>query len=118
LNLLPIPLADNRFDYITARHILEHLQNVVGVMNEIHRIGSNGAGVVIEVPHYANPIYYDDPTHVRPFGDNTIPLMCDSIQAKIFGIKGKFDLLEHIILGELWSREKPMVIVAKLRVVK
>jgi hypothetical protein len=37
-------------------------------MGEIHRIVAPDGQIEIIVPHYSNPYYYSDPTHVRFFG--------------------------------------------------
>ena len=67
LNRFPWPLRDNCFDIIFCRHILEHLERVVGVMEEIHRISKSGAKVIIEVPHFSHLDAFRDPTHKHYF---------------------------------------------------
>ena len=53
LNRLPWPLEPNRFDAIICSHVLEHLLDLVGVLNEIHRVSRNGARVKIITPHFS-----------------------------------------------------------------
>ena len=67
LNRVPYPLPDNSFDAIVCHHVLEHLDNVVAVMEEIHRLGRPGARVFIRTPHFSSWQYYTDPTHRHPF---------------------------------------------------
>ncbi|HUK19300.1 MAG TPA: methyltransferase domain-containing protein, partial [Bryobacteraceae bacterium] len=37
LDHYPYPFADNSFDRVTAIHVIEHLENVIGAMEEFHR---------------------------------------------------------------------------------
>lgn len=64
LDLLP----DNSVNSIYTRHTFEHIDNFIGLMAELHRVCSSDATITIVVPHFSNPYYYSDPTHVRSFG--------------------------------------------------
>ncbi len=44
LNVYPWPFADNEFDFVHASNILEHLDDVVQAVEEIHRITRPGGG--------------------------------------------------------------------------
>ena len=57
LNTLPWPLEDDRFSKVVASHVMEHLTDLVGVMNEIHRVCQNGAHVLILTPHFSSPYH-------------------------------------------------------------
>ncbi|GMV82867.1 MAG: hypothetical protein AMXMBFR7_40510 [Planctomycetota bacterium] len=67
LNKLPWPLEENRFDRIVCSHVLEHLNDLVGVMNEIHRVSRHGASVELLTPHFSSLNSWEDPTHTRHF---------------------------------------------------
>lgn len=66
-----IPLPDNSVDLVCASHILEHINNLMGLMDEIHRVCKPGADVAICVPHYKSIGAWQDPTHVRAFTELT-----------------------------------------------
>ena len=68
LNKHPWPFKDNKFDFVNADQVLEHLDNQVKALQEIWRITKNGATVHIGVPHYASPGAWFDLTHKHPFG--------------------------------------------------
>ncbi len=68
LNVVPWPLPSATFDRIICIDVIEHLQNVVSVVDEIHRIATPGARVSIQVPTSTSRDFYTDPTHVRGFG--------------------------------------------------
>ena len=63
LDHYPYPFADNSFDRVTAIHVIEHLDNVIGAMQEFHRLVRPGGTVRIETPHYTDFSSFCDPTH-------------------------------------------------------
>jgi predicted SAM-dependent methyltransferase len=67
LNKLPWPVDANRFETVICSHVLEHINDLVGVMNEIHRISKNGCRVKIITPHFSSLNSWEDPTHTRHF---------------------------------------------------
>jgi SAM-dependent methyltransferase len=64
LSLLP----DNSVSGLKSSHCLEHVNEFVGLMKELHRVVCPGGLIEITVPHFSNPHGYSDPTHVRFFG--------------------------------------------------
>jgi SAM-dependent methyltransferase len=71
VNKRPLPFKDNTFAEVEAIFILEHVDDLIGTMEELHRICANGAKLNIRVPSFSNPFFWDDPTHVRPFNYNS-----------------------------------------------
>ena len=67
LNYSTLPFKDNCVDEVYCFHVLEHLDDLINIMNEIHRICKNGARVVIEGPHFSCNMAFADPTHRRGF---------------------------------------------------
>lgn len=65
LDRVPWPLEDERFDRIIISHVIEHVNDPVACMNEIHRVAQPGARVEITTPHFSNRCAYADPTHRR-----------------------------------------------------
>lgn len=72
LNCLPWPLPDNHFREVLAYDVIEHLDDFLKVMEEIHRVCQDGAVVRITVPHFSSANAYTDPTHRRLFGYSSI----------------------------------------------
>jgi len=68
----PWPFADDTFEEILGYDILEHLDDVVGFMEEVHRIGRPGAILRLTVPHFSSANSWRDPTHVRAFAHGTL----------------------------------------------
>ncbi len=67
LNSMPYPFDDSFFDGIYADNIIEHLDDVVKVMEELSRISKAGATVKIIVPYFRARWAYIDPTHRHHF---------------------------------------------------
>jgi len=55
-------------EHVHSRHTLEHVENLLPLMREIHRITRSDGVVEITVPHFSNVYGFSDPTHVRFFG--------------------------------------------------
>ena len=64
LDLFP----DNSVDAIYTRHVLEHVDELLPLLKEMHRITCKDGVIEVIVPHFSNPYYYSDPTHVNFFG--------------------------------------------------
>ena len=73
-------LPDNIVSGIYSSNTFEHISNLFGLLSEIHRVCRNGAKCEIIVPHFANPYYYSDPTHVRQFGLFTMHYLVNNDQ--------------------------------------
>ena len=67
LNRMPWPLPSDHFREVLAYDVLEHLDNLVGVMEEIHRVCAPGAVVKITLPHFSCANAFTDPTHCHYF---------------------------------------------------
>jgi SAM-dependent methyltransferase len=67
LNRLPWPLPSDHFREVLAADVIEHLDNIVSVMEEIHRVCLPGAIVRITLPHFSCPNAFRDPTHRHYF---------------------------------------------------
>ena len=67
----PFPFRDDVFDEVFMSHVLEHLPDTIGTMEEVHRIAKPGATVVVKVPHYKHSNAFKDPTHVRFFTEGS-----------------------------------------------
>jgi len=63
LNRTPYPFADNSFDRVLALHVIEHVDDVIGTMEEFHRLARPGGTVRIVTPHYTDFSSFCDPTH-------------------------------------------------------
>jgi predicted SAM-dependent methyltransferase len=106
LEKTPLPFEDNSVEYVLAKHILEHITNLLPLLNDLHRICKNGAIIHIEVPLYDNPNFWDNPTHVRPFTEWTFDFICnkeDNIDVKSFRLRNKsvFGSVNRVLVVDL-----------------
>ncbi len=67
LNRTPYPFENDSFDVLIAEHVLEHLEDMILVMQEVHRICRPSALVFVEVPHFSSSEFFTDPTHRHSF---------------------------------------------------
>jgi SAM-dependent methyltransferase len=70
-------LPNDSVEAIYCRHTLEHVENLLGALAEFHRVTRPGGAIEVVVPHFSNPYYYSDPTHVRFFGLYSFFYFCD-----------------------------------------
>jgi SAM-dependent methyltransferase len=64
---VPYPFADNEFDQVICRHVIEHVPDVMVFVTELYRISKPGGLITIVTPHYTNPDWPSDPTHRNHF---------------------------------------------------
>ena len=67
LNEFPYPFEGGSVDKIFLDNVLEHLENPLRVMEEIHRITKSGAEVVVVVPYFRSRWAAIDMTHKTLF---------------------------------------------------
>ena len=67
----PLPLADEIAHEVHAHHVLEHVRNLVQLMEEIYRVCRPGAIVHVSGPYYTSRGAFRDPTHVRFLAEDT-----------------------------------------------
>ena len=72
----PYPFPDNHFDFVLAKGIIEHLNDVNGCLHELHRICKPGAIIEIHVPHYTFYGYFRDPSHKTAWSYDSIEFYC------------------------------------------
>jgi len=72
LNRFPYPFKDNSIDDVFSNQVIEHLDNPIEFIKELHRICKNGAIIEINCPHFSNA--WTNFTHKRAFDLNFINL--------------------------------------------
>lgn len=60
-----IPLPDDSADEILLSHVIEHIHNILPMMQELHRVARPDAKMTIRVPYGSSDDSYEDPTHIR-----------------------------------------------------
>ena len=67
LNVFPYPFDDSTFDEVYADNVIEHLEDVIKVMEELRRVTKKGALIKIIVPYFRSKWAFIDPTHIHFF---------------------------------------------------
>lgn len=108
LNTFPWPLPANSFAIIKLWSVLEHLQDIVGTLDEVYRVARPGAKVLIGTPHFSSANAYTDPTHHHFFSARFIDYFVEGTELSTeygFYSKSRFRLEERrVTLSPFWSR--------------
>jgi SAM-dependent methyltransferase len=101
-DLHSIPLEDNRFDVVFCNHVLEHVDDALQCMRELHRVLKPGGWGIIQVPQdMTRKETYEDPSIVTPEDREKHYWQYDHV--RLFGCdypewlkKAGFDVKEYI----------------------
>lgn len=58
-----LPFRDDVFDEAYLIHVIEHVEDVVATMEEVHRVTRPGGVIHLDTPHYTDFSSFCDPTH-------------------------------------------------------
>ena len=74
-----IPFDDEFFDFVSLTSLIEHIFNPKIILEEINRVLKKDGIIIITTPNfkYSYKIFYDDPTHVRPYTKSSIERLLD-----------------------------------------
>jgi len=91
-------LPDGCVGAVHAYHFFEHVADLNRLLDELARVMRLNAVLDVEVPHFANPYFYSDPTHARYFGLYTF---CYLARSQLFrrrvpnyGMQPRFELID------------------------
>lgn len=112
LSLGNLPFENEKFDFVTAFDVLEHIQRVVlvnektifpfiSLMNEVFRILKPG-GIFFSIqPVYPAKSVFQDPTHVNIMSEDTMDFyFCTKAWARIYGYNGSFEMIKDGWVGD------------------
>jgi SAM-dependent methyltransferase len=71
-----LPFADAGVDRVYAVHVLEHVIDLVPVMNELHRVLADDGVLHVMSPHWQSIGAVADPTHVKYLDVQTFKWFC------------------------------------------
>lgn len=66
-----MPFRDGVFGGVLADNVIEHVSNIIPLMNEVFRVLKNGGRMEIWVPYFNSTWAIADPTHVRHFNEKS-----------------------------------------------
>lgn len=101
LNIVPYPFDDSFFDVIIADNVIEHLRDVIGVMEELSRIGKDRALIKVYVPYFRSHWAFIDPTHRHYFTvDSFAYFDPDHIICKLYKYTNVRFKVEKVVFNE------------------
>jgi hypothetical protein len=59
--------TEDCFEEMLMSHILEHVKDPLGVMEELHRIARPDCLLTVRVPYGSSDSAWEDPQHIRPY---------------------------------------------------
>ncbi len=89
-----LPFADNEFEAVHANQVLEHVDNIVELIYEVHRILKPGGIFIIHAPYFRSSWAHIDPTHIRSFTVNSMD----------YFVNGTFCYENYKFRGEAFSK--------------
>jgi SAM-dependent methyltransferase len=110
LDVYPYPFSDSCFEVVVLRNVIEHVRNVVGLMEEVHRIGRSGADVLITTPHFSSLYSYQDPTHLRHLALDSLDYFTEGTGHSNFYSSARFRMIAR---GLDFGRSFPFSAIAR-----
>jgi len=87
-----LPFEDNSVVEIHAAHVLEHVTDILPLMQELHRVAMHNCLFKIWVPAGRHDSALEDPTHVRFFTHNSFWYYSQVAYARAdYGYRGDWD---------------------------
>ncbi|MEM5793516.1 MAG: methyltransferase domain-containing protein [Candidatus Aenigmatarchaeota archaeon] len=97
VNVFPYPFEDDTFDKVIMNHIIEHLDNIVRVMEEVHRISKPDAEVYIKKPHFSCRDSWRNPTHKHHLAIDSFDYFTDNPMLTTYYTKARFKIVKKEI---------------------
>jgi SAM-dependent methyltransferase len=73
-----LPFRSSSLEWVYCFDLLEHLEDLAGVLTEIHRVLAPGGRLFITTPHFSCANSYTDPTHRHHFGWRSFDYFVDT----------------------------------------
>ena len=99
LNTFPYPFEADSVDEIFMDNVLEHLDDVVAVMGELHRLLRPGGRLRMLVPYAKSDWALQDPTHQHFFTEQTMNYFCEGWPYSFY-TSFRFRLIEARLFGD------------------
>jgi len=101
LNKLPYPFQTSTFEEIYMDNVIEHLEDVIKVVEELHRIGAPNGLVKIDVPYFRAHWAFIDPTHKHFFTTQSFSYFDPKhVHSKLFPYSNAAFSVEKVVFNE------------------
>lgn len=108
LNKFPYPFKENTFEEVICKQVLPILDDIIKVMEEIHRISKPNAVIKIEVPFFSSVGHYTDITYKHAFTTKSFQYFRKDNPLNYY-TKARFKVKSKIILYGLYKILEPFV---------
>ena len=102
LDKFPYPFEDNAFEVIYCQDILEHLSDIIKVMEELHRISKPNAKIIIKTPYFPGMYAITDLTHKNFFNYNSFDIFTKKHSLNFYS-KARFKIEKRKIIFS-WNK--------------
>jgi SAM-dependent methyltransferase len=108
LNFFPYPFDENSIDVVHAYHVIEHLDNPLKAIEEIHRILIPDGILYLRVPHFSSLYAWGDITHKQAFSTHAFDIFDVTGDFKNWGYTTKkfYFIKKKIRYFYSWPNEK------------
>lgn len=108
LDSFPYPFSECQFDRVVAEHVLEHLDDLVAVVEEIYRILKPGGRLEITCPHFSSADTFTDITHKHFISSRSLDYFVpgSDLYKYEYSNKAKFKIIQK----ELGPRPWPLIL--------
>lgn len=118
LEKFPYPFKDSEFDEIYADNVIEHLDDVVRTVEELHRISKPGGLVKVIVPYFRSMWAAIDPTHRHAFTVDSFSYFDERHpNSKLYNYSKARFKIERIVFNEqvpAWLPKRTLVKIANI----
>jgi ubiquinone/menaquinone biosynthesis C-methylase UbiE len=97
-----LPFKKESINEIRCEHILEHIRNLVPLLEEFWRISKKNAIIKVSAPYYRYEGAYRDPTHVRFFTEHSFDYFQDNVTYSFYS-KTRFKVNKVILRNRFFS---------------
>jgi predicted SAM-dependent methyltransferase len=80
----PLPFPNNSSEVVVLDNVAEHIQNLMGLMGELHRIVRPGGIIKVHVPHVSYIGAWQDYTHVRWFSLHSLDYFLEGFEYNFY----------------------------------
>lgn len=100
LNRFPYPFQNNSIQEILLDNVIEHLDNVIKVIEELHRILIKNGKIIIRVPYAKSDSAFVDPTHKHFFTEKSFNYFTDGFSYSYY-TKARFHVKYNYISNSI-----------------
>ncbi|HRI71762.1 MAG TPA: hypothetical protein PK156_46335 [Polyangium sp.] len=103
-----LPFESDSMTEIVGSHVLEHIRNSLGLMQELHRLAKPNAKAIFRVPYGSSDDADADPTHVRRYVWDSWGYFSQPYYWRAdYGYRGDWEVEEILLIVSNEYKNKP-----------